>query len=121
MDKPDALEGHRNDFCETSIQKNRNPFVDHPEYAWEIFGDSASADVKEACKNAYPVASQPSGGSSSSSLPPTIESTSTVPGNSGQEPAKKKAGCNGSIVAVTSLSGLSALVGLIFVFSKKKK
>ena len=55
MDKPDALEGHRNDFSETSKQKNRNPFVDHPEYAWRIFGDSCSAQVKSDCMAAYPI------------------------------------------------------------------
>ena len=53
-DKPDALEGHRNDFCETSIQKNRNPFVDHPEYAWMVFGEKASKSVVDACKDVYP-------------------------------------------------------------------
>ena len=53
-DKPDVLEGNRNDFSETSKQKNRNPFVDHPEYAWRIFGDSCSASVKSACMAAYP-------------------------------------------------------------------
>ena len=54
-DQPDALEGNRNNFAETSIQKNRNPFVDHPEYAWRIFGDSCSAAVKQACMEAYPI------------------------------------------------------------------
>lgn len=55
MDKPDALEGHRNDYVENStVQKNRNPFVDHPEYAWKIFGNNASSAVKSACMAAYP-------------------------------------------------------------------
>ena len=55
MDKPDALEGVRNDFSEQSKQKNRNPFVDHPEYAWRIFGDSCSnIQVKNDCMVAYP-------------------------------------------------------------------
>ena len=54
-DQPDVLEGNRNNFSETSIQKNRNPFVDHPEYAWRIFGDSCSAAVKQACMEAYPI------------------------------------------------------------------
>lgn len=54
MDQPDEMEGHRNDYSETSKQKNRNPFVDHPEYAWRIFGDSASESVKNACINKYP-------------------------------------------------------------------
>ena len=54
MDKPDVLEGHRNDYVEASLQKNRNPFVDHPEYAWMIFGQQASTSVLNACKEAYP-------------------------------------------------------------------
>ena len=54
QDKPDALEGHRNDYAESSNQKNRNPFVDHPELAWRIFGDQASGEVKNACMQAYP-------------------------------------------------------------------
>ena len=53
-DKPDAMEGNRNDYCESSRQGNRNPFVDHPEYAWMVFGDSASASVKQDCIDAYP-------------------------------------------------------------------
>ena len=53
-DKPDVLEGNRNAFSEASKQKNRNPFVDHPEYAWRIFGDSCSESVKNACMEAYP-------------------------------------------------------------------
>ena len=55
LDKPDALEGSRNDYAETSKQKNRNPFVDHPELGWKIFGDMASASVKNSCMAAYPV------------------------------------------------------------------
>ena len=53
-DKPDALEGHRNDYAENSKQKNRNPFVDHPEYAWKVFGDEASATIKQQCMETYP-------------------------------------------------------------------
>ena len=54
QDKPDVLEGNRNNYCQTSVQQNRNPFVDHPELAWKIFGDSASASVKNACMATYP-------------------------------------------------------------------
>ena len=54
LDKPDKLEGDRNDYVQASNQKNRNPFVDHPELAWRIFGDSASTSVKNACMTAYP-------------------------------------------------------------------
>ena len=54
-DKPDVLEGNRNDYCQLeSKQKNRNPFVDHPELAWKIFGEKASSSVVSACQNAYP-------------------------------------------------------------------
>lgn len=53
-DEPDTLEGNRNDYVESTKQKNRNPFVDHPEYAWMIFGDSASANIKQQCKEKYP-------------------------------------------------------------------
>ena len=55
MDRPDELERVRNDYAQNSNQKNRNPFVDHPEYAWMIFGDSASASIKQECKEAYPI------------------------------------------------------------------
>ena len=55
MDKPDTLEGHRNDYVQNeTLQKNRNPFVDHPELAWKIFGDQASDSVTSACMAAYP-------------------------------------------------------------------
>ena len=53
-DKPDVLEGYRNDYSEKSKQKNRNPFVDHPEYAWMIFGDKVDSTIYEQCKTTYP-------------------------------------------------------------------
>ena len=65
QDRPDVLEGNRNNYVETSIQKNRNPFVDHPELAWKIFGDSASSSIKSACMQAYP------GDGSSGTIDPT--------------------------------------------------
>ena len=57
LDKPDVLEGNRNDYAQTSKQKNRNPFVDHPELAWKIFGNEStvSESVRNACMAAYPV------------------------------------------------------------------
>ena len=55
QDKPDAMEGHRNEYAEkTSVQKNRNPFVDHPEYACHIFGEKASPSVRNLCNSTYP-------------------------------------------------------------------
>ena len=147
LDKPDALEGSRNDFSESSNQKNRNPFVDHPEYAWKIFGGEVSTDVKEACKAAYPdndpapsennssnpetsVFSEPTGSISSENAETScinydsssneVEISSVQP-TSEPTPDKKSAGCNGSVIGVASLTGISALVGLVFVFSKKKE
>jgi endonuclease I len=38
QDPPDAFEMHRNDVIYEQIQHNRNPFIDHPEWAPEIFG-----------------------------------------------------------------------------------
>ena len=138
LDKPDALEGSRNDFSESSKQKNRNPFVDHPEYAWKIFGGEVSTDVKEACKAAYPD-NDPAPSENTSSNPKTSISseipetscidydssteveTSSIQPTSEPTPDKKSAGCNGSVIGVASLTGISALVGLVFVFSKKKE
>ena len=82
MDKPDALEAVRNNYCETSKQNNRNPFVDHPEYAWRIFGDSASASVKSACIEAYPGDGNSSQSGSSSSNP--VQSSNTVVSSNNQ-------------------------------------
>ena len=56
QDKPDVLEGNRNDYVETSKQKNRNPFVDYPELAWKIFGNEVSEGVRNACMETYPAA-----------------------------------------------------------------
>ena len=166
MDQPDALEGNRNNFSESSNQKNRNPFVDHPEYAWKIFGGSVSESVKNACKEAYPENSQevPSHNSSeapSSSTPQSSIASSAVPSSepepssvipasepvtSSQEtissimcgvttepeeissaPAasenknNKNRGCGGSIAGTITILSMTSIVGLVLIFSKKKK
>ena len=54
MDKPDMLEGKRNNYAQSSVQQNRNPFVDHPELAWKIFGEKVDSSVKSACQTTYP-------------------------------------------------------------------
>ena len=61
MDRPDALEGHRNDYVQSTKQKNRNPFVDHPELAWKIFSDAngLSTSVLNQCMAAYPDGGDP--------------------------------------------------------------
>lgn len=57
-DAPDRLEGNRNDYAQSSMQRNRNPFVDHPEYAWQIFGEKCSESVLELAKQTYPAANE---------------------------------------------------------------
>ena len=52
----------RNEGAE-SLQGNRNPFIDHPEYACKIWGDT-NASTREICKGGY--SPDPSGDSSSS-------------------------------------------------------
>ena len=38
QDPPDEFEQHRNDVIYDEIQHNRNPFIDHPEWAAAIWG-----------------------------------------------------------------------------------
>ena len=77
-DKPDIMEGNRNDYAEKqSMQKNRNPFVDHPEYAWKIFGNKCSSSVLSAAKAAYP-ADGSSGGETPSTYVSLDKSSSTL-------------------------------------------
>ena len=47
LDVPDKLEGNRNDYSETSRQKNRNPYVDHPEWGCRVFKDKISKVLEE--------------------------------------------------------------------------
>ena len=107
MDKPDALEGSRNDFAEGSNQKNRNPFVDHPEYAWEIFGDSASAEVKQACKEAYPAAEVPPVDPPVTSSEPVVESSNPIIVSS--EPVISSAPESQEIIESSSVEELSSI------------
>ena len=132
LDKPDVLEGSRNNFSETSIQKNRNPFVDHPEYAWRIFGASANtSSIVDECKAAYPdnspvaPADDSSENSSSEAVVSSEEINPSTPAESSEEketpkPSKRN-GCHGSIIGVVSLASFGSLIGLILIFSKKKQ
>ena len=85
MDKPDALEAGRNNFSESSKQKNRNPFVDHPEYAWKIFGEKASESVRDDCKAAYPEPGSVTPPPSSSSMSSSSEQPSSSVASSSSE------------------------------------
>ena len=66
---------------------------------------------------------QPS--SSSSSEAPTSESSipesSSSESSSSQNGDSKKKGCNGSIIAVASLTGLTTLIGSVLLLSKKRR
>lgn len=42
FDPPDAFEENRNNVIYYEYQENRNPFIDHPEYAERIWGDPTS-------------------------------------------------------------------------------
>ncbi len=48
MDPPDNFEISRNDFVD-SLQGNRNPFIDHPEYICYINFDSMTYDYNNPC------------------------------------------------------------------------
>ncbi len=41
-DPVDAFEQNRNNIIYNNYQGNRNPFIDNPNYAWEIWGDQCS-------------------------------------------------------------------------------
>lgn len=43
-DPPDAAERNRNEIIYSRYQRNRNPFIDRPEWAEEIFGDDSDDD-----------------------------------------------------------------------------
>ncbi len=53
LDVPDELEGNRNDYSETSKQKNRNPYVDHPEWGCRVFKDKISDSLYNECMQTY--------------------------------------------------------------------
>ncbi len=46
QDPPSNFEKHRNDVI-YSYQKNRNPFIDHPEYVDEIWGKKDTTDITD--------------------------------------------------------------------------
>lgn len=53
LDVPDKLEGNRNDYSETSRQKNRNPYVDHPEWGCRVFKENISDSLYNECIKTY--------------------------------------------------------------------
>lgn len=45
LDPPDAREQQRNDLIDSLFQHNRNPFIDHPEYVYLIWGPVTDNDT----------------------------------------------------------------------------
>ena len=107
QDKPDALEGHRNDYAQISNQKNRNPFVDHPEFAWRIFGDAQglSSSVKQACMEAYPSKQITPTGISLNKTSSTLRIGETVQLNASLTPS----GASGSVTWTSSNSAVATV------------
>ena len=109
-DRPDVMEGNRNDFCQTSCnQHNRNPFVDHPEYAWKIFGSQCSSSVLNACKDAYPESGSSSGyvTISQSSANLTVDDTLTLSATSSNSSSITWTNSNTNAVSISTGSTAS--------------
>ena len=111
QDKPDVMEGNRNNYVESSTQGNRNPFVDHPEYAWKIFGDK-EFNLSQSVYN-QAVATYPDSG------------YNPTPGP-GEDPTTPAAnGCGGNVMTTSITLSAIALVGAVTLFAreivKKKK
>lgn len=125
LDKPDMMEGHRNDYCETSRQKNRNPFVDYPDLAYRIFSEKASSSVKQLLLDTYPSSSfggnsSSSGDSSSSNNSSSSSESSSSSNTSTGGENNKKSGCTASIAGSSIFLFAMSLTGLGIVIKKKK-
>ncbi len=58
QDPPDDFERNRNDVIYYDYQNNRNPFIDHPEYVDEIWGNPSSVDESTSMDiRVYPIPS----------------------------------------------------------------
>lgn len=59
QDPPDDFEMNRNDVIYYQYQQNRNPFIDHPEYVDQIWGDpSFIKDHNNLSINVFPIPSK---------------------------------------------------------------
>ncbi len=76
MDPPDQLELDRNDAI-FIIQGNRNPFIDHPEYATDIWGNNCCPSCEPFTVEAIPVCSSIG---NTFDISYTINSTSSISG-----------------------------------------
>lgn len=117
LDVPDELEGNRNDYSETSKQKNRNPYVDHPEWGCRVFKDKISDSLYNECIKTY------ENGGQSSVAPTSIDivtsnttlsvgeertlSVNVTPSNANKSVTWSSS--NTSVISVTSDGTISAL------------
>ena len=119
LDVPDELEGNRNYYSETSKQKNRNPYVDHPEWGCRVFKDKISDALYNECMAKY------ENGGQSSIEPTSIDivtsnttlsvgeertlSVNVTPSNASKSVTWSSS--NSSVISVTSDGTISALKG----------
>lgn len=95
---PDTFERNRNQVIFTSYQHNRNPFTDHPEFAWSIF-------VNQTNDSQITIASPSTVDTTTGSSTKTIDLTNIIVGGvvpSAQNVTLNKAGNNGTYYSVTS-------------------
>lgn len=119
LDVPDKLEGNRNDYSETSKQKNRNPYVDHPEWGCRVFKDKISDALYNECMAKY------ENGGQSSIEPTSIDivtsnttlsvgeertlSVNVTPSNASKSVTWSSS--NSSVISVSSNGTITALKG----------
>lgn len=119
LDVPDKLEGNRNDYSETSKQKNRNPYVDHPEWGCRVFKDKISDALYNECMAKY------ENGGQSSIEPTSIDivtsnttlsvgeertlSVNVTPSNANKSVSWSSS--NASVISVSSNGTITALKG----------
>ncbi len=95
---PTTFERNRNQIIFTNYQNNRNPFIDHPEYAWSIF-------VNQTNDSQITIASPTTVDTTTGSSTKTINLPNVIVGGampSAQNVTLNKAGNNGTYYSVTT-------------------
>ena len=95
---PTTFERNRNQIIFNSYQNNRNPFIDHPEYAWSIF-------VNQANDSQITIASPTTVNTTTGSSAKTVNLPNVIVGGavpSAQGVTLNKAGNNGTYYSVTT-------------------
>ncbi|MEK0448076.1 MAG: hypothetical protein RL088_344 [Verrucomicrobiota bacterium] len=112
-DPPDAAELARNDLIFTNYQHNRNPFIDHPEYAAAIWGSGpGSTPIAQSTIGVETAIESPNvGGSFIVRLSPPVTSGSlTVNFSMGGTAAVTDYSVSGSGVAWNSANGTGTIL-----------